>query len=374
MLLVTLRLLEVGAKSFSFRITKSKDDQIGLIFIVIIFSCTLLSLYRSNFQLTAFCLMNKNEPICQVNWMSLASDIDCLNISNRDERLDVFYDDYAGFLNLAPYGINKYPVRCTLSIPNGRYRITDFDIGSEGQQPYNFITIRGQIPSYQFPSQFGSRNNLKNHFAWMASNDSGTIDPLINLLNSKEYLTTNVTAIVIDSASARLKMSFRRDGIPSAIRNPSHGSILILEGYSTAHILDIKQLGNVSFIISVWNIVIFCLELHSTNQFNGHSRTEAGHSGELVVCPLIIGSTLFVFGGEVESNQISQIYPWGIHRIGTLPFDFIGGRCHHFNDVVYLCFHDCMCNNCSCSGAKVKCHKRFELHYEKPILLIIRLV
>ena len=46
----------------------------------------------------------------------------------------------------------------------------------------------------------------------------------------------------------------------------------------------------------------------------------------------------FVFGGLKQTRQISLLYPWGLRRFGTLPFDFQEGLCVAFNENAYLGF------------------------------------
>ena len=60
-------------------------------------------------------------------------------------------------------------------------------------------------------------------------------------------------------------------------------------------------------------------------------------------CHLLIGSTIFLFGGFDKPRQIIEIYPWGSslsRRILTLPFDVDGGTCTYHTGVVYLCFNE----------------------------------
>ena len=53
-------------------------------------------------------------------------------------------------------------------------------------------------------------------------------------------------------------------------------------------------------------------------------------------CPLILNGTMAVFGGQNECNQISVVYPTGIERIGSLPFEFAAGQCTYSNGTVFL--------------------------------------
>ena len=59
---------------------------------------------------------------------------------------------------------------------------------------------------------------------------------------------------------------------------------------------------------------------------------------DLKSCSLLIGDTMTIFGGENQRSQISVVYPTGIQRIGTLPFQFSEGRCHYSDKTIYLCY------------------------------------
>ena len=80
------------------------------------------------------------------------------------------------------------------------------------------------------------------------------------------------------------------------------------------------------------------LELWSNDQFNYGKSTQIE---SIRACPLVIESKIFLFGGDPEKNQITEIYPWRLsvsRRILHLPFDFALGSCAYHNGVVYLCF------------------------------------
>ena len=66
-------------------------------------------------------------------------------------------------------------------------------------------------------------------------------------------------------------------------------------------------------------------------------------------CSLLIDDSVILFGGIESSSQISQLYPWGLSRIGTLPFKFKQGRCLNWESVIYLCFD---------INARSTCYKR----------------
>ena len=62
-----------------------------------------------------------------------------------------------------------------------------------------------------------------------------------------------------------------------------------------------------------------------------------GTSNDGTSCHLVVNGTIIIFGGSLK-RQISIIYPFGIKRISTLPFDFEGGRCNINKGTITLCF------------------------------------
>ena len=55
-------------------------------------------------------------------------------------------------------------------------------------------------------------------------------------------------------------------------------------------------------------------------------------------CMVTIGESVLFFGGCTYHNQISQLTPRGLIRIGTLPFAVLGARCLVKGKDVYLGF------------------------------------
>ena len=86
------------------------DDQIGILFGVVIFLSMLISLNWKSIDLQSFCLMNSGEQLCQEN--SMKNNIHCLNIYGLDQtntstnRIDnqtnvmARFDGFSGFFNI----------------------------------------------------------------------------------------------------------------------------------------------------------------------------------------------------------------------------------------------------------------------------------
>ena len=65
-------------------------------------------------------------------------------------------------------------------------------------------------------------------------------------------------------------------------------------------------------------------------------ETEA--SGHVLSCTVVIGEAVLFFGGQHQTNQISQLTPLGLIRIGTLPFSFDHGTCLVIDSQLFLGF------------------------------------
>ena len=61
---------------------------------------------------------------------------------------------------------------------------------------------------------------------------------------------------------------------------------------------------------------------------------------------------MIIFGGQNEMSQISVVYPFGVHRLHTLPFPFGGGRCDYSNGTIYLCFSN---------DERYSCYNRYDI-------------
>ena len=82
----------------------------------------------------------------------------------------------------------------------------------------------------------------------------------------------------------------------------------------------------------------------STNNFHHGHDTYIDYGS----CVTIVGNHAIVFGGNVEKSQVSVIYPGGVKRIQSLPFQLQNGRCHHDDGTIYLCLPN-------------KCYKTYDL-------------
>ena len=122
--------------------------------------------------------------------------------------------------------------------------------------------------------------------------------------------------------------------------------------YFCLHTIECGQ--NVHLIISsvwtlqVWYFLLYALigtsilDLFLSNELQIPKDTKIRDNvvfGQQKICAVLVGNMFLLFGGHFEARQILIIYPWGVERIQTLPFDFDEGKCHYHENTVYLCFY-----------------------------------
>ena len=61
-------------------------------------------------------------------------------------------------------------------------------------------------------------------------------------------------------------------------------------------------------------------------------------TGDKYSCSVVIGEAVLFFGGRYQKRQISQLSPFGIIRIGTLPFTLESGICLVMGSQLFLGF------------------------------------
>ena len=75
-------------------------------------------------------------------------------------------------------------------------------------------------------------------------------------------------------------------------------------------------------------------------------ETEATYGDLKCSCTVVIAGTVLFLGGCVERNQISQLNPLGLTRIGTLPFSLEKGTCFVIGQQLFLGFGRYTRRNC----------------------------
>ena len=73
---------------------------------------------------------------------------------------------------------------------------------------------------------------------------------------------------------------------------------------------------------------------HKRLKFTFRSKTEIDSS-----CSVLFRGQVYIYGGWIEKNQISQVSGCSVKRIGTLPFIFFSGACTSIRSkYIMLCF------------------------------------
>ena len=63
------------------------------------FALPLGYVYHKSFLLDSFCLMNRHEPICKLNWKKLSSQIDCFELASKpDSSITMYLTSLSGFI------------------------------------------------------------------------------------------------------------------------------------------------------------------------------------------------------------------------------------------------------------------------------------
>ena len=87
-------------------------------------------------------------------------------------------------------------------------------------------------------------------------------------------------------------------------------------------------------------ITLFCsVSEKNTISIRMMPETEANlNRSDKFTCSVLIGKTVLFLGGWFRNNQISQLNPLGLMRIGTLPFVFYQGTCLVIAAKIFLGF------------------------------------
>lgn len=67
-------------------------------------------------------------------------------------------------------------------------------------------------------------------------------------------------------------------------------------------------------------------------------ETEAKFDSERKSCTVVIGKAVLFLGGLRQPRQISQLTPFGLIRIETLPFPIVAGTCLVMGSQLFLGF------------------------------------
>ena len=88
-----------------------------------------------------------------------------------------------------------------------------------------------------------------------------------------------------------------------------------------------------------WDIAFNAILVDAKSR-NDRIRLSKGENTEVEFsCSVTFHNRFYVFGGDRQSRQISEVTECGLKRIGTLHFDHVSGTCSNVDDrEIYLCF------------------------------------
>ena len=100
--------------------------------------------------------------------------------------------------------------KCAISLP-AYYYISAYDVGEEGLQPHNFITIGGNFTKLHSYSLIGD-NDFQKQFSWLDALNI-TFNQLSGYQNSTRSNPSD-HQLVINASSAKLKIMFLNGSLP----------------------------------------------------------------------------------------------------------------------------------------------------------------
>ena len=115
------------------------------------------------------------------------------------------------------------------------YYISQFDDGTDLQQPHNFVLINGEQPVFNLPLQYHEQPNYKLQYQWLNSSKFGLpksfFDPV---LSQREFANASDTTVIINSSTAKLRMELTKNDLSLKTDNAnstkqSKTSLLILD-------------------------------------------------------------------------------------------------------------------------------------------------
>ena len=113
------------------------------------------------------------------------------------------------------------------------YYITEFDIGTDLEQPHNFVKINGKSPIFHFPMKYIQQPNYTERYQWINLSDFGLNESCFDSVLTKREFEANVTTVIINSSTAKLKMEFVKNDLlvetNDAKRQELKWSLLILD-------------------------------------------------------------------------------------------------------------------------------------------------
>ena len=77
-----------------------RNKNISLLFALLGFTIPIMFLYQNNFRKDSFCLMNRQEAICQRNWKDLSPDLDCFELAAKpNSTIEASISNFTAIIN-----------------------------------------------------------------------------------------------------------------------------------------------------------------------------------------------------------------------------------------------------------------------------------
>ena len=154
------------------------------------------------------------------------------------------------------------------------YYITEFDIGTDLQQPHNFVKINGMSPMFHSPMKYRQQPNNTYLYEWINMTDFGLNKTLFDsVLTKRNFQNANATTIIINSSTAKLRMEFVKKNLfvksDNSKRQQFKQSLLILDQNATKPI-HMFNLHNGSGELSIFSFISeYEIEFFVVNRANG---------------------------------------------------------------------------------------------------------
>ena len=112
------------------------------------------------------------------------------------------------------------------------YYITEFDFGTDLEQPHNFVKINGTSPILHVPLEYVHQPNYSQLYQWIKLTDFGLNENIFDsVLTNREFKPAST--VIINSSTAKLKMEFMKNDLfvetDNAKQQKLKPSLLILD-------------------------------------------------------------------------------------------------------------------------------------------------
>jgi len=143
------------------------------------------------------------------------------------------------------------------------YYITEFDIGTDLEQPHNFVKINGTSSILHVPMEYLQQPNYTNLYQWINLSDFGLNETFFDsVLTKREFKIASTTTVIINSSTAKLKMDFMKNDLfvetDNAKRQQLKQSVLIMDNEpgTPVQIFNLQNRGELCIHFFLFNMSI----------------------------------------------------------------------------------------------------------------------